>query len=305
MDNKGIALVLATAFISGFSIFLNAIAVKEFNPVLFSGIKNLVVGLLLVSAIILLKEYATVRKLTFKQWKLLFAVGLIGGSIPFMLWFSALKMAGSALALGFIHKTMFAFVVLLAFFFLKERMDAKMIFAALLLMAGNFFLFSGMQAFGIAEIMGLAAVLFWAAETVLSKKLLESIPSNVVAGSRMFFGSLIILAYLAVTSQLDGVFRFAPENWFWIAITSALLFGYVATYYAGLKLIPATVASSILLLGQPVTAMLSLLFLGKAITPSQAIGLVLVLSGIIAMIGFLYYASGTKRGSSLTAFRKA
>src|SRR3989338_7672729 len=186
MNNKGIALVLATAFISGFSIFLNAIAVKEFNPVLFSGIKNLVVGLLLVSAIILLKEYATVRKLTFKQWKLLLAV-----------------------------------------FFLKERMDAKIIFAALLLMAGNFFLFSGMQAFGIAEIMGLFAVLFWAAETVLSKKLLESIPSNVVAGSRMFFGSLIILAYLAVTSQLDGVFRFAPENWFWIAITSALLFFYI------------------------------------------------------------------------------
>ena len=48
-------------------------------------------------------------------------IGVIGGSVPFILFFNGLAMA-SAPSAAFIHKTLFVWVVLLAVPFLGERL---------------------------------------------------------------------------------------------------------------------------------------------------------------------------------------
>ena len=43
--NKGFLLVLATAFISGLSIFINKFGVSVINPYIFTGLKNIIIAL--------------------------------------------------------------------------------------------------------------------------------------------------------------------------------------------------------------------------------------------------------------------
>src|SRR3989344_1146008 len=118
MQNKGLFLVLLTALISGVSIFLNSFAVSGINPFIFTTLKNVVVALFLISLIAILRERRELAKLTSVQWGKLSAIGLVGGSIPFLIFFYALSQT-SAINAGFIHKTMFIFISAMAFLFLK------------------------------------------------------------------------------------------------------------------------------------------------------------------------------------------
>src|SRR3972149_7251862 len=101
--SKGIILVLGTAFVSGFAIFVNKLGVKEFDPYLFAFFRNLLVSLFLVGLILGLKEFKNLKKLAKKDWLVLVAIGLIGGSIPFLLFFKGLSLTTAANS-AFIHK---------------------------------------------------------------------------------------------------------------------------------------------------------------------------------------------------------
>ena len=47
--NKGILLILGTAFISGAVVFISKFGVSIINPYIFAGLKNIIVALLIVS----------------------------------------------------------------------------------------------------------------------------------------------------------------------------------------------------------------------------------------------------------------
>ena len=64
-------------------------------------------------------------------------IGVIGGSVPFILFFSGLAMASAPTA-AFIHKTLFVWVVVLAVPFLGERLGWFPIAALGVLLAGQF-----------------------------------------------------------------------------------------------------------------------------------------------------------------------
>ena len=301
-EKKGIFLVLCTAFVSGFSIFLNSFAVKGFNPFAFAFLKNAVVAVFLLSLLILLKDFSKLKQLKTGHWKQLASIGLIGGSIPFLLFFYALKLTTSANA-GFFHKTLFIWASLLALFFLKEKISHAFIVGVVLLFVGNFLLF-GPNAFGFPEALVLIAAILWAAENVLSKHVLKELSGTIVAFGRMFFGSVFILAFLALTGQLSSAFILSMPQLQWVFVTSFLLFLFVFTYYSGLKHLPVHKAASLLLLAQPITAFLSFAFLGKSLSLQTVIGFSLIVVGAIIAVGFTYLASLTnKKGLVLNASR--
>jgi drug/metabolite transporter (DMT)-like permease len=292
-QSKAIILVLLTAVISGISIFLNAFAVQGFNPFVFTGMKNLIVAVFLISVIVLSGQFNSLKNLSRKQWLNLSLIGLIGGSIPFLLYFYALKLTTASTA-GFIHKTLFVWASVLAFFFLKEKLSKKLIAGALLLLAGNFLLFNGTFSFGLAEILVLIAVLFWAGENILSKHALKELNATIVAGARMFFGSVFILLFLLFSNQLQIISTHSTEQWAWILLTSFLLFLYVFTYYSGLKHLNVSTATSILLLGQPITFLLSFIFLGQNVSLIEAFGLLLIVFGVVIIAGYSFVLQAFK-----------
>ncbi|MBT4175080.1 EamA family transporter, partial [archaeon] len=97
MDKKrGILLVLLTAIISGFSIFINKLGVQGIDPYIFTFLKNTLVAVFLFSIIILAYQYKKLKQLKLKQWFQLALVGLLGGSIPFLLFFKGLTLTSGA-----------------------------------------------------------------------------------------------------------------------------------------------------------------------------------------------------------------
>ncbi len=280
-------LVLSTAIISGFSIFINQFGVSIINPYIFTGLKNIAVAVFVCGLLLIMKDWKTLRKLNKKQWLLLVVIGLVGGSVPFLLFFKGLSLTTSIQG-SFIHKTMFIYVIVLAALFLKEKISKKLLFGGLLLLLGNVLLLKFVpHSLGKGDLLIFLATLFWAGENIVSKSVLKELPSRIVIWARMFFGSVFILIFLAFTDQLSLMANLNINQIVWVIITSVLLLGYVATWYSGLKHVPVSLAAVILLLGAPITTLLT--FIQTGITSWQEIfGTGFILAGIILIFRLIY-----------------
>lgn len=287
MDYKrGIWLVVTTAVVSGVSIFINKYSVSKIEPYTFTFLKNVVVTVLLLSILLFMKEFRTLKALRLNEWLRLVVIGFVGGSIPFLLFFKGLSMT-SAAAGSFIHKTMFIYASVLALLFLKEKMNKGLLIAAVLMLVGNFLLLKITSVtFGLGALLVLVATLFWAFENVLSKAALKTMSGNLVAFGRMFFGSIFILLFLAMTNRLRLVAQLSTNDVLWTLITSVLLLLFVMTYYNGLKFLKISVATSILLLGSPITTLLQFAT-GASITFMEIVGIVLIFGGVAVAVYFV------------------
>ncbi len=286
-EKKGIIFVLATAIISGVSIYINSLGVKFANPYVFAGMKNLLVGLVFFSLIMAVKEWKLLKRLSQKDWRRLVLIGLIGGAIPFLLFFKGMSMTIAAQG-SFIHKTLFIYVGFLAIVFLKEKLNKSLLIGLGALLFGNI-LFLGIkpQGLGWGDGLILLATLFWAVEIIIAKKALKKLSPRIVAWGRMFFGSIFIMLFLLSTGQIGSIFAYNPEQWKWIVITSVFLLAYVFTFYHGLKYVRASVATAVLALGAPITGLITLVAKGEiAWAPQKIWGFGLIVVGILLVIGW-------------------
>ena len=284
MKSKGIVLVLSTAIISGVAIFINQYSVKVVNPYIFTGLKNIVVVFLLIGIILLLKEFKNFKKLNKKNWLTLILIGLIGGSIPFLMFFKGLSMTTGPEA-SYIHKFLFVFIALLAPIFLKERWKWHYLIGVGALIIGSILLFdiNGLFEWQTGNLLIVGATFLWAVENMISKKALAKISPRIVAWGRMTFGALFIFVFWIYMGQLGSLATLEWNQVSWVLLTALLLFGYVTTWYTGLKYIPLTYAAAILALGAPITALLQLIQ-GKVFDITQLFGMGIMFTGVIVFI---------------------
>lgn len=287
MYNKGMSLVFLTAIISGFSIFINKYSVAVVNPYIFVFLKNIVVTVMLSCLILAFTDWKLFFALKKKQWLQLIFVGLIGGSVPFLLFFKGLALTSAAQG-AFIHKTMFIYAAILAVVFLKEKINKQFLIGALFLLVGSVLSLKTLPtAFGRGDLFIFLATLLWAIENSISKYILKELPSKIVAWGRMFFGSIFIFVYIVSTSQVHLLGNLGWEQIIWTLVTSALLFGYVLTWYSGLKQVSLSKATAVLILGSPVTTLLSFIATHQIVT-KEIISSILILIGIVFISGTKY-----------------
>lgn len=281
---KGYFLVFGTAFISGFSIFINKFGVSGINPYIFAFLKNAIVALLLCVVILTVKNIPLFKSLRKKQWGMLVLIGIIGGGIPFLLFFKGLSMANAAEA-SFIHKTMFVWIFILAVVFLKEKIKKEYILAGALLLVGNFLLLKmSSVTLDKGALLVFLATIFWAIENAISKYALRELPPSLVMWARMFFGSIVIFIFLIFSGQVGLLTQLNLQQISWAMITGVVLFGYVATWYTGIKYIKLSEAAIILMLGSPITTALNAISVG-AINSRDLAGVLLMILGVIVALG--------------------
>ena len=88
---KGLIFALLTAMISGFSIFYNKLViVKGVDPQIFNILKNGGVAAVLTASFLFSGKVGVFRQLTLRDIALLIVIGIIGGGIPFILYFDGL-----------------------------------------------------------------------------------------------------------------------------------------------------------------------------------------------------------------------
>lgn len=278
---RGIALALVTAIISGFAIFINSYAVKEFDsPTVFTTMKNTLVGVVLLALLLRPERRAEARRLTSKRALGLLLLGLVGGSVPFILFFEGLTRVDSGNA-AFLHKTLFVWVAVFAVIFLRERLGRAQLAALGLLLLAQLMLGDPRMLLGTGVVMVFAATLLWACEVTLARRLLSSTSSGLAASGRMTVGAVLLLGYLAVTGELGAAAHLTTIQWAWVLGTSAILLGYVTTWYAALKLAPATAVTCVLTVGAPVTAALNAIAGRPTPTSEQLVSYVVLLGAVL------------------------
>jgi len=283
--DRGIALAVGAALISGLAIYVNASAVKALpDAAVFTTLKNAVAAALLLGLVAASGAAGDVRRIERRQWPAVLAVGVIGGSIPFILFFTGLAQA-SAPSAAFIQKTLFIWVALLAVPFLGERLGLATLAGLALLIVGQALVLppNGIT-WGLGETLILIATAFWAVETVLVRRLLATVPSSVMGALRMGIGLLVLVGYLAVSGRLGSIAALDGSQWAWVLVTGGILAGYVATWFAALERAPASVVTSVLVLGAVVTGALTAATKGTAPSPTVVAGYLLILLAAAAIV---------------------
>jgi drug/metabolite transporter (DMT)-like permease len=284
----GLLLVLTTAVVSGVSTFVNSYAVAGTNSDAFVTIRNIaVVGMIApVSLWTFRRSRVALRGV---DWGRLAIIGLVGGAIPFLLYFHGVQLAtaaGGAATASFIYRSLFLMATVFGLVFLQERFHPRIVLAAALLLGGNLLLLSLVSPLwtnGTGYV--LAATVLWAVEYTISKRTLRDLPSGTVALGRMGFGAVFLAAFLLGTAQANSVASLSAVQWDWVAISALLLAAFVGTWYAGLARVDLGVATSVLVAGFPITWVLTIAIRGAAFALPAAIGAVVVVLGIAVVIG--------------------
>ncbi len=281
----GIGLAFVTAAISGVSVFVNGYGTKHFrDATVYTTSKNLVAAVLLLGVAFGVKvlrrsDAPRMPAATRDRWALL-VVGIIGGAIPFVLFFEGLKRAGATDA-AFLQKTLVLWVALLAVPLLRERLNFGHLAAIAMLVVGQAKLTSGWPSLraDAASTLILAATLCWAVEVVIAKRLLVRCSALTLGSARMGIGAVALVAWVGVTGRLPVLAGLGAGAWGWAVLTGVLLFGYVACWFAALARAQAVDVTAVLVAGALVTAALSSAAQGSPLRP-QASGLVLIAIGV-------------------------
>jgi len=286
---RGLTLAFGTAAISGVAVFVNSYGVRAVpDATVYTTAKNLV-----AAALLALLAVAAVRSrgaaghrrpaLPRKPAQLagLLGVGVIGGSVPFVLFFEGLARAESTQA-AFIHKTLLVWVALMAVPLLGERLRGTHVAAIALLLTGQALLGGGLPGLGAAgggEALILGATLLWSVEVVVAKWLLRGTSPATLGLARMGLGAAVLLGWVAVSGRFDTLTGLTATGWMWAAVTGAILAGYVATWFGALSLAPAVDVTAVLVVAAIVTGLLNAAVNGAVPTGATAFGMVLLATG--------------------------
>lgn len=283
--NLAIILALVTAFLSGTNNFLTKLAVTAVqDPVVFTFLKNAIVSVFLLSIILTASRWQEIKHLSKQQWLQLFLIGLLGGGVAFILFFTGLSMIPAAHA-AFIHKTLFLWVALLAIPFLKEKIGWLQLSALALLLIGNLGIFGLPKFTGhLGEIMVLGATIIWAIENIIAKKVLRTCSSLLVASARMLIGSAVILLVIIAQQKTHVILTLSFHQWSWTFLTGLLLTGYVLCWYTALKHAPATLVASLLVPATFITSVLSSIFITHNFPSLQLLSGTLLSLGVVLLI---------------------
>ena len=274
------------ALVSGVAVFVNGLAVRHFDDAtVYTTTKNLWAGVLLAVALVAVPMPVSraVTPIQRSAWPWLALVAVIGGAVPFVLFFEGLAVATSTDA-AFIHKTLVVWVAVGAAIVLRERLRPAHLVAIGLLVVGHVVVGGGVSLSGAGrgEALILVATLLWAVEVLVVKRLLVTVPARHLAVVRMLGGSAVLLGWLVVRGDLGALAGFSGGQWWWIAVTGTTLAAFVSLWYRALAAAPAIDVTAVLVAGAIVTAILNTGFRGVPVT-LDAVGYLAVLAGVIVV----------------------
>jgi drug/metabolite transporter (DMT)-like permease len=280
-------LALVTALISGFSNFINKFAVTAISPPLFfTAVKNTGVGLLIISSLLLTKKWKLIKFLNHYQLSMLIALSLLGGSLPFYLYFTGLSQVPASTAV-LLRSALVPFVILLAIPFLKEKLSPLRGLAFLLIFLSNFSLggFSGFE-YSSGEFLIILSSVFWAVETILAKKILSEVDPDILTAFRMGLGSILLLSASIIyhPSSIVQISHLSSSQFLWLTLTMSTLFFYVSFWYRALKKASAITVTVILSSASLVTNLLSAIFITHKLSSDLFFQISFLVSGISVIL---------------------
>ncbi|MBI3190588.1 DMT family transporter [archaeon] len=290
----GTILAVIAAVVSGVSIPANKIFIVNLDPVVFTAIRSVIIGVVFLVLAYWLNKSRKPKKKKFisVSWKYLAAIAVIGGSIAFFLYFTGLKLTTAGHA-AFLHKTLPLYVAVLAFLFLKEKIGKKYLAAMVLMFLGTMAVYFTQISPAelwmnpqLGDLLVITATILWAVENVISRKAMKKGENNfIVSFSRMFFGGMILFGTMILLGRTDALMTLTNAQLVNIGISTVLLFAYVLFFYWSLRYINVSKAAVLLLLAPVISLLLGITFLSEPAPLLQLAGSAVILIGAYMISG--------------------
>lgn len=263
--SRGLVYALITAVISGVAIFYSKISVAKIDPLAMATSRNLYVGIVFFIGMFLFGRLKELKTITKKDLIKLILIGVIGGGVPFYLFFTGLQSIGAQSG-NIIHKSLFIWVSILSILFLKEKISKKSAIIYVLIFIGTYFFTPIKFVLDKGTILAMVATLLWSVENIIAKKTLRNISSQMVGLFRMGIGSLILVAITLFTGKTGLLLTINNQQLTMIIIGGSILTFYVYFWYKALKYAPANLVTLILTFSLVTGNILSSSFAGVKLT---------------------------------------
>lgn len=281
-ETSGTIFAITAAIISGFSIPLNKIFVVNLDPLVFTALRSLVIGI----AFFVISQLSRKNSRTKASIKSLAFIAIVGGAAAFLLFFTGLKLTTAGRG-AFLNKTLPLYAVLLAFIFLKEKISKKHFYSLLIMFLGTVAIFFSeiipTQLWlnpSLGDLLVVIATILWAFEAVIARKAMVKGENNFfVSFVRMFFGGMILFAFAILIGKYDIILSLSTQQLVNIGISTVILFGYVFFWYWSLKLINVSKASTLLLISPVISLLIGMIVLREPAPLIQIAGSALILIG--------------------------
>lgn len=234
----------------------------------------------LVAIIYVLLRGRTNLKVTGRQFSQLVYLALAGTIFGDLLYFYALTRIPvlNAVLIGHMQPI---FIVLMAFFLLKEDRLTKFDYAGIgtMIVAGVLVTTKTLENLSAArlgtagDVYVLLATVAWATTSIVMRKYLRELDAGVVTFYRYVVASAVLIGYLSLRSPL------LLSNIYQILVGVVVAAGTIL-YYEGLKRIKAAQVGALELSTPFFATVLAFLILGERVTAMQIAGLALLLVGI-------------------------
>ncbi len=261
-----------------------------------------------LGAVILLffsfKWIKDLKKMTRKEWIAIAIVSLFSGAIGTIFYTAAL---------GMVQYTQFSVVVLLqqqlqplwaiaaAAILLHERLTKRfLLWAAVALVAAYLITFKDLQvnfATGTGTMMAaglaLAAGFMWGTSTAISKYVLNKVSFMTATALRFYLAPIFALLFILGSNQTDALLTLTPNQWqtlFIITLSTGLVA--LGFYYYGLKRTPARITTLCELVWPASAIFIDYFYFHKTLSPTQIIGVLLLLLAIYMVTKPLAKSSG-------------
>ena len=236
------------------------------------------IAAVVMNLIMIVRRTAYPRGLILLELILLGAIAYVGESLAYFL---ALKMASAGLValLLYIYP---ALVTALSAIFLKEHLTRVKIVALFLALSGTALtirISGGGSPLGI--LLGIAAAVDYAIYILLGSRIVQR--SGPMASTTVIITSTAGV-YIGIAAIHGTTYPTTPTGW--IAIIGIALISTVlafVTFFAGLKRIGPTTASTLSTFEPIVAVVLAAIVLGETISPIQVLGGILILAAVVLL----------------------
>jgi drug/metabolite transporter (DMT)-like permease len=284
--NLGYLFAVLNALVSGIAVYVNSQGVRLFSDsTLYTMLKNTVAGVaLLLPVLFFARCRAELRRLGAGQWSWLLLLALIGGSMPYILFFRGLQLT-TPVTSSLLNHAQFLLIAVLALLMLGERVGPLVWVALAVLFVGTS-LGANLHTLRWNEGAWLITLstLFFAAGVVLSKRLLRELSTETVMAAKMSLGSVFLLVYVAATGRLGAVGTLSSAQWGFVLVTGLILLAYTVTAFVALRHITATAATAIPAASPLITTALVAFGSGAfALRPIDTVGLLAMMVAAVAI----------------------
>ena len=279
MENQyGLIAAILSPFFSSVSTIFKSEAAKDLTPLIvvsFGGI----IGSLILFAIAGLRKEKISRKLinnNLKDLSLLVILRFMVGELAMTYGLANT----SAIKAIFFTKIEPFFVLILAWFILKEKIKAKYLllliihlFGAILLSTGGLFLVPH-----LGDLLIIFSMFCFAATYISGKRIAHSIGSTLGSAIPMGIASLILFP-LAISSSHQNLFSYSSRGWEFLLVY-VILFNVLALtlWYYSLKEVKGWIVSALRYLGPILGAPVAYFLFNQTLSVNQMIGAFVIIA---------------------------